>query len=446
MSFVYDFLKAYRAQNAVRLHMPGHKGHALIPELTQASAFDITEIAGADSLFEDEGILLASEQKTASLYGAKETLYCAGGSTLCIQTMLACVTKSGDTIIAGRNAHTALLNSCVLLDLKPVWVLPQYHPGSHISGEITPESVENALKCHPEAACVYITAPDYLGCLSDVKAIAKIAHRYGKPLLCDNAHGAYLHFGKEPLHPMDLGVDMCSDSAHKTLPALTGAAYLHIGKSCGVTREQAKQVMHLFGSTSPSYLILLSLDACADYMEGDLRRDCANMEEQVSILRKALAAKGGLFEMRRAEPGKLTIDCLALGYTGAELAASMRSFTPMIEPEYVSYGEIVLMFSPMNTESDYKAAGAWIRSIVPRKAILRKAERLVLPEAVLSPREAYFLPKETVAVHESIGRIAAENRIVCPPGVPVLAAGERIDKDSVKFLQMTGILEINVVQ
>lgn len=446
MGAVYRFLKDYRASGTVRLHMPGHKGISPAEEFDGVTPYDITEIAGADSLFEDDGILLASERQTASAYGSRETLYSAGGSTLCIQTMLACVTRPGDTVIAGRNAHTSLFNSCVLLDLHPEWVLPEYLPGSDLSGEITPQAVEEALIAHPQAACVYLTSPDYLGCRSDIRAIAETAHRYGKPLLVDNAHGAYLHFLDEPCHPMDLGADLCADSAHKTLPALTGAAYLHISKRCTVTREQAKQAMHLFGSTSPSYLILLSLDLCADYMQGSLRKDCAEMAKQVDALRNLLAQKGGVLPMRHPEPGKLTVDCLSLGYAGEELAKSLRAFTPPIEPEYVSQGEIVLMFSPACTERDYAAAAAWIESVRPREPIARVPMDMTLPKATLSPREAYFAPKQEVDLGAAVGRIAAENRIVCPPGVPVLAAGEEIDNKSVKFLQKAGISQINVVK
>lgn len=446
MPALYDFLKQYRDSHTVRMHMPGHKGFSLVPELKDAALLDITEIKGADSLFEDEGILLESERRTAAVYGSKETLYSVGGSTLCIQTMLACVTKPKDKVIAGRNAHTAFFNTCVLLDLQPVWVLPEYHPGSNISGEVTPESVEQALKENPDAACVYITVPDYLGCLSDVGKIAEIAHRYQKPLLCDNAHGAYLRFCKTPLHPMQLGADLCCDSAHKTLPALTGASYLHIGHNCPVTAEQAKQAMHLFGSTSPSYLIMLSMDACIEYMESDIRRDCAFMEEQVLTLREHLKEKGGYFAMRNAEPGKLTIDCFGMGYRGEELASFMRSFDPMIEPEYVSESEIVFIFSPLTPKEDYTAVHSFIESIVPKQPIPRDSIPKLLPKTVCSPRKAYFASKEMVNVHESIGRIAAENRIVCPTGVPVVAAGEQIDNDSVNFLQKTGILRINVVK
>lgn len=445
MGVLYEYLKEYRDQNGIRMHMPGHKGYSLCPELASAMPFDITEIVGADSLFEDEGILLLSEQKTAAAFGSRDTLYSVGGSTLCIQTMLGCCCNAGDKVIAGRNAHTAFFNSCVLLDLRPVWVLPEYHPGSNISGEITPEAIEQALTEHPDAVCVYLTTPDYLGCLSDLKEIAAVVHRHGKRLLCDNAHGAYLHFCEKPIHPMDLGADLCCDSAHKTLPALTGAAYLHLAKGCGVTREYAKQVMHLFGSTSPSYLILLSLDLCADYMVGNLRTDVIVMERSVAKLREELSALGGLFEMRRYEPGKLVIDCYKLGYHGEELAALARGFDPPIEPEYVSNGEMVFMFSPMCTDRDYAVVSAWLGSIRPKTPIARERMDLRLPPVRLSMREAHFARKELCKVSQAEGRIAAQNRIVCPPGVPIVAAGEEIDKISVNLLQKTGIFEIFVV-
>ncbi len=445
MSELYRFLCEYRDSSPVRGHVPGHKGTALLPELAACSPLDITEIAGADSLFEADGLLLASERRTAQLFGSEETLYSVSGSTLCIQTMLACALKPGECVIAGRNAHVSFFNCCILLDLHPVWVLPQYPKGSNIAGVITPESVEEAFAAHPEAKAVYLTAPDYLGCLSDIQAIAAIAHAHGARCLVDNAHGAYLHFLKTPLHPMDLGADLCADSAHKTLPALTGAAYLHLAKGCGISRDTAKQRMHLFGSTSPSYLILLSLDACADYLESCGRSEIGRMAENVMALQQKLQKKGGLLETARREPGKLTFDCCALGVTGAELAEQLRRFTPMIEPEYVSESEVVLMFSPMTGARDYAAVAAFIDGLIPKLPIPREDAAFSLPEMVMYPRETFYARQELVRVEDALGRIAAENRVTCPPGVPVVTAGEQINKESINFLQKAGISFLNVI-
>ena len=251
---IYDFLKGYAASGTVRCHMPGHKGR--LPAL--GSELDITEISGADSLFEASGIIRESERGMSSLYGTADTFYSAGGSTLCIQAMLAAMKQEGRTVVAARNVHRAFLNAAALLGLDVKWVMPDYTDGI-LSGTLSPGDIERAL-ADTSNACVYLTSPDYTGRMADIRAVSAICRRYGAPLLADNAHGAHLRFMPTDCHPITLGADMCCDSAHKTLPALTGAAMLHTSSEryAGVLR----QCMSLFASTSPSYPIMASLDLC----------------------------------------------------------------------------------------------------------------------------------------------------------------------------------------
>ena len=253
---IFDFLEQYSRGGTVRVHMPGHKGRDVFgKDFSRLFEYDITEIKGADELFEAEGIIAESEKNASRLFGTAATFYSAGGSTLCIQAMLAAVCKKTSAFICGRNAHRSVMNSCVLLGLEPCWVYPEYEEGSAVSGEITPETVRTAIEAYAlkKPACVFITSPDYLGKIADIKGISEVCHEYGIPLIVDNAHGAYLAFTEPSQHPINLGADMCCDSAHKTLPVLTGGAYLHIGD--GLCREkipEIKRYMALFGSSSPS--------------------------------------------------------------------------------------------------------------------------------------------------------------------------------------------------
>lgn len=251
---IYDFVHKYAQSGTVRAHMPGHKGVVRGDGISAVYPYDITEIKGADALFEADGIIAQSEKNAATLFGTDGTFYSAGGSTLCIQAMLAAVCRHGDRICAARNSHKALLNSCILLGLDVDWIYPEFRDGSVIGGSITAAGVENVLKKSQSPACVYITSPDYLGNIADIKGIAQVCRRYDVPLLVDNAHGAHLAFLDENIHPIALGADMCCDSAHKTLPVLTGGAYLHTASS--KYTDRIKECMSLFGSSSPSYLIL----------------------------------------------------------------------------------------------------------------------------------------------------------------------------------------------
>ena len=227
---IFDFVRANAIKNPVRFHMPGHKGNRFLG----VESWDITEIAGADELYVAEGIIGESERNAASLFGSGKTLYSTEGSSQCIRAMLylaaiAAKSEGRKTVLAARNAHKTFLYALALCDLDVAWLTPE-DSGSLCSCPLTARDVEAALESAEAAPiAVYITTPDYLGGLLPVREIAGVCRRYGVPLLVDNAHGAYLKFLPESLHPMDAGADLCCDSAHKTLPVLSGGAYLHIG-------------------------------------------------------------------------------------------------------------------------------------------------------------------------------------------------------------------------
>ena len=225
---ISDFVRSYAASKALRLHMPGHKGKGPLG----VEERDITEIGGADVLYQSEGIIRQSEDNAARLFGAGRTLYSTEGSSLCIRAMIYLAMlharAAGRTpkVAAGRNAHKTFLTACALLDAEVEWLYPE--TAALLSCPVTPEQVEAAVKGPQGATAVFVTSPDYLGHQTDIAALAAVCRRYGALLLVDNAHGAYLRFLAPSRHPMDLGADLCCDSAHKTLPVLTGGAYLHI--------------------------------------------------------------------------------------------------------------------------------------------------------------------------------------------------------------------------
>lgn len=439
---VYDFVERYAGSGTVRAHMPGHKGRA--PEgcgFGAAFPYDITEIKGADSLYEPEGIIAESERNTAALFGTVATFYSAGGSTLCIQAMLTAVCGKGGSFICGRNAHRSVVNSCVLLDLDPLWLYPDYEDGSVVSGKITAASVEKAIERYrgKNPACVFITSPDYLGRLAPVAEIAEVCHQNGLPLLVDNAHGAYLAFLEDSLHPVALGADMCCDSAHKTLPVLTGGAYLHVGNERFVT--DIKRNMALFGSTSPSYLIMASMDLCNKYLAEDFRSDLAETVKRVLDLKKRLVN----LIVPDTEPLKVTFYAYPCGLRGYQLAEQLRRNG--IEAEYADETHAVLMFSSSSAEEDFSKTFFEAEMLMCPRILLRPPQ-IEITEAVraMSPREAFFAARETVPIEKASGRIAAESVTVCPPCIPIAAAGEIIDENIIKILKMYSIFHVNVVQ
>lgn len=439
---IYDFLEKYAASGTVRAHMPGHKGRPPAGcGFGGAFPYDITEIEGADFLYEADGIIAESEKNASDLFGTAAAFYSAGGSTLCIQAMLAAVCSRSGSFICARNAHRSVMNACVLLDLDPLWLYPEFQDGSVVSGNITAEGVEKAIERYKDKnpSCVFITSPDYLGRLAPVKEIAEVCHRHGLPLLVDNAHGAYLAFLEENLHPIANGADLCCDSAHKTLPVLTGGAYLHAGNKRYI--PDLKRCMALFGSTSPSYLIMASLDLCNRYLAEGFRGDLAKTVERAAAFRE----KFNFLCMRDTEPLKITFYAYPCGLTGYGLEGQLRRGG--IEPEYADETHAVLMFSASSGEEDFAKAEAVTEKLMCPRILLRPPEfELTEPKRAMSPREAFFAEKETVPIEKALGRIAADSVAVCPPCIPIAAAGEAIDENIIKILKIYSISQINVVK
>lgn len=432
---VCDFVRAYAASAPVRLHMPGHKGRGILG----CESLDITEIRGADDLYHPEGILARSEENASRLFGCR-TVYSAEGSSLAIRAMLyLAYTRSGckGRCLAGRNAHKSFLHTAVLLDFPISWL---WAGDSYLSCPVTAEIVEAAILAEQEKPfAVYLTSPDYLGNLAPVGEIASVCHRHGVPLLVDNAHGAYLKFLPRSLHPMDLGADLCSDSAHKTLPVLTGGAYLHMGPDW--TTEEAKAAMALFGSTSPSWLILQSLDGANPAMER-LPGDIAALAPHIAALKGALLAHG--FALVGAEPLKITVHAAKFGYSGEEMAEILEK--QGIFCEFADGDFLVFMLTPRNTPEELDRLRAALCAL-PRG--VRQEEppiALARPKAACTPRQAAFAPRETIPVENSLGRILALANVSCPPAVPIVMCGEEIDEAAREALCRCGIEEVTVIK
>ena len=440
---ILDFLHAYRESGTARFHMPGHKGKGPLG----CEGLDITEIRGADILYDPDGIIAESEENASRLFGTAHSFYSTEGSTLAIRAMLAlaasCAPASNKCplILAARNAHRAFITAAALLDLRVEWLWTE--ADEHLCAcTVTAEAVAAAIAKEKPAA-VYLTSPDYLGNVADIAGIAAVCHERGVPLLVDNAHGAYLAFLDPSRHPIALGADACADSAHKTLPVLTGGAYLHISKTAPQDfLPRARAMLSLFASTSPSYLILASLDAANKMLDGDYATRLGATAARVAAIRAEVEGKG--FVTHGDEPLKLTLDATPIGYTGGALAAHLRENG--IECEYADSRFCVLMATPDNTESDFARLSRALAALPPRAPItLPTPPTFERGEAVLSVREAMLAKAERVSVQDALGRIAATPTVSCPPAVPIVISGERISEASLALLAHYGITEMDVV-
>ena len=463
---IVDFVRRYAQSGTSRLHMPGHKGQSLLG----FEPWDITEIKGADELYEAEGIIAQSEANATRLFGTAHTYYSTEGSSQCIRAMLflalqaAPQTGKRPVLLAARNAHKALLYAAALLDFDVEWLWPAPEDsGALCSCPVPAAKLADALHALAQQDRkpfgVYVTSPDYLGGVQDIAALAAVCRAQDVPLLVDNAHGAYLRFLPENRHPIALGAAMCCDSGHKTLPVVTGGAYLHLGKNAPIQDEAAvRNALALFGSTSPSYLILQSLDKCNQVLsEGyplRLLQCCGYLTRLRRELNEAAEARHCPVPLALdGEPLKVTLDAAVLGMTGTELADALRCAA--IECEYADPRYLVLMFTPENPPRDGKRLVSAMRGI-----IAALPDELPQPEALqgnftaleqqlhtrCSIRQAVFAPQERLPVAQAEGRVCAMPTVSCPPAIPIAVSGEVITPAAVRLMQRYHVTEVSVLR
>lgn len=440
---ICDFVRSYIEKNPVRLHMPGHKGENLLG----FEAYDITEIKGADSLYEASGIIKESEENASRLFGSY-TYYSTEGSSLAIRAMLylACLysAEKGEKplVLAGRNAHKSFINTAALLGFDIEWIYPSDNE-TYLSCNITAKLLEDKLQSMLiKPTAVYITSPDYLGNMVDISAISSVCRSNNILLLVDNAHGAYLKFLSDSLHPMDNGADMCCDSAHKTLPVLTGGAYLHLSNSLpDFILSGVKAALGMFGSTSPSYLILQSLDRANLYLDSDFRSELLSLTSNIDILKKTLVGNG--YELIGNEPSKITLNTKSYGYYGydfAELLAEKGCICEYCDPDFV-----VLMFTPQNSEK-LCVVKDLLLSVKHKNKICSVPLKAVKPEKITDVRTACFSCAEIVSVSDALNRVLASACVSCPPAVPVVVSGEKINENAIQVFKYYGIENCTVIK
>lgn len=451
---VWDFVRRYAASGTSRMHMPGHKGQAFLG----CEALDITEIAGADSLYEASGILEKSEKNASDLFGSKRTLYSTEGSSQCIRAMLYLAltcrpTGASSTIVAARNVHKAFVFAAALLGFDIAWLWPEGGPDSLCACAVSPETLSRTLdELGSPPAAVYLTSPDYLGGCADIAALARVCHEHNTLLIVDNAHGAYLHFLSRSQHPLDLGADICCDSAHKTLPVLTGGAYLHIARRApAVLSDSVRAAMALFGSTSPSYLTLCSLDRCNAYLAAEYPSRLSKTISRIEQTKQQIIAAG--WNVMPSDPLRITLRASDCGMTGSQLAKQLRRGG--IECEYADPDDLVLMLTPENAPGDYAqlvstlgAAPAHLSRRTPAECVKRlpSARNLSSIQRAMPVREALLSPHESIPTRAALGRVCGAPTVSCPPAIPIVVSGEVIDKEAIALFERYGVEKVEVLK
>lgn len=422
---IHEFLEKYTNTSALRLHMPGHNGE--IPH-------DITEIEGADSLFDTKpdssGIIAKSERNAAELFSSDRTCYSCAGSTLGIQAALALLKAKGcKTIAASRYSHKSLISAAALLRLNIKWLYPEEYLRADV--DFSKEALEGA-------DAIFMTNIDYLGGTCRIP-------KTELPVVVDNAHGAYLKFvdknkfGDKYLHPTEFGIPLIAvDSAHKTLPVLTGGAYLHF--TGGTDHSRAKEMMAMFGSSSPSYLILESLDKCNKLLSD--RPDLVNHAcESVAQLKKQLASYE--IPILESDPLRVVVKAWEYGYNGFNYSDKLRANG--VECEMSDRNHVVLLFSAATTHKDCERALTAMTLIQKKKPIFEAKYPVVKLKAALPLYDAMFMPQKKVPLAKAVGYVCGEIKAPCPPCIPVVMPGEIISDEAAEALRLYNVKEISVI-
>lgn len=421
---LYDVLKEYARKQPARFHMPGHKGRFLpIPELREAASLDVTEIPGTGNLYTAGEPFDTAQELWARRFGFESCQFLTGGSTMGIHTALSLCCVPGDRVLVDRNCHRAVFNAMALLDLEPVYLERPWLADEGIIGHIIPENVENFLKNDPKIKTVCITSPTYAGVLSDISAIGKIVATYGGKLFVDGAHGAHLPFlGVDAFQ----GADVVVVSAHKTLPAMGQTALLFAN---GFDPDLIRLRASIYGTSSPSYPLMASLDGARAWMEEEGEALYRQAARRVKDLRDKYPCVG---EPLFVDPTRLTLRVK----DGCVFARELEE--QGIYPEMEDGGHVIFICTAQDLEGNFDRLDEVLEKMRDKMGDCPALPAPPLPQRVLSLRQALFSPSVLCPLEESEGKIAACQIAPYPPGVPVVAPGEIISKKELAYFKQIG--------
>ncbi|MBD0262348.1 MAG: aminotransferase class I/II-fold pyridoxal phosphate-dependent enzyme [Tolypothrix sp. Co-bin9] len=469
-----DALRANAARPHAAFYTPGHKrGQGISPRLTDLlgeAVFraDLTELSELDNLFVPQGVIQQAQQLAAEAFGAAQTYFLVNGSTCGIEAAILATCGMGDKIILPRNVHSSVVAGLILSGAMPIFVNPEYDLVLDIAHSITPASVQAALKQHPDAKAVMIVYPTYYGVCGDVEAIARITHQYNIPLLVDEAHGAHFAFHPQlPIAALAAGADLSVQSIHKTLGAMTQASMLHV-RGNRVDSDRLNKALQLVQSTSPSYILLASLDAARQQMALHGKELMSRTLQLADDARTRISQIPGLSILHfppcslppapcslltssfvALDKTRLTVTVSGLGLTGFEVEEILDELG--VTAEFASLQHLTFIISLGNTANDIEQLVQGFITLANHRIKKEKTD-LKLPHLVwddlitvgnsvrMSPREAFFAASETLPIQETTEKICAE--IVCPypPGIPVLMPGEVISQTALKYLQQIQLI------
>ena len=455
MERLYRALEIYSQEDYYPFHMPGHKRNPDTVNTDLPFDRDITEIEGFDNLHHPEGILKKAQETAANVYGTKECYYSVNGSTAALLAAVSAAVPRKGQILVARNCHKAVYHALYLRTLIPTYVYPQMDQKWWINGGISPDKVERALAENPEIKAVLLTSPTYDGVVSDIEKIAEIVHRYEIPLIVDEAHGAHFHFSNYfPTSAAELGADLVIQSFHKTLPSMTQTAVLH-NCSDRVDSRLIRRFMGIYQSSSPSYILMASMDACMEKMSSDGNEMFREFTKILEKARRRLSeckyirlvspeiGTAGVFDYDRS---KLLFSTRYASMTGSELAQILlEKYHIQVEMETEHY--VLALAAVGDSEEGFERLCQAIEEIDQEEAQKKKEKREAEePKAgrtaytslsqFMSITEAMESESEIRKLEESVGRISAEFGYLYPPGIPLIVPGEQITGQFIRNMRI----------
>jgi arginine decarboxylase len=443
-------------------YTPGHKKGAGISQMLLDAfgeavfRFDLPELTELDNLFAPEGAILAAQELAADIFGAEKTWFLVNGSTCGVEAAILATCGTGDQIILPRNVHSSAIAGLILSGAIPIFIEPEYDPILDIVYGITPTAVAAAIQAHPDAKAVMMVYPTYYGVCTDVNAIAQIVHQHHIPLLVDEAHGAHFAFHPDlPTSALAAGADMVVQSTHKTLGAMTQASMLHL-QGILVDSDRVSKALQLVQSTSPSYILMASLDAARQQMAlcgknlmsqtlklADIAKEQINQIPGLSVLESPNSANLPGFD--NLDQTRLTVNVSGLGLTGFK-ADEILENNLNIRSELASFKNITFIISIGNTltdihqliqafhqlQSHFTNVNTLNLGYQPIPTYLENQKPTTINK--VSPREAFFKTSHTLNLLESIGHISSETICPYPPGIPILMPGEIIQQSAIDYL------------
>lgn len=444
---IYEALKMHFEKQPVSLHVPGHK-YGIIDPYDGDSFFkdimklDATELNGLDDLHHPEGVIKEAETLLADLYGARNSYLLINGSTVGNLAMVMSTVQENEVVLVQRNCHKSILNGLLLAKADPVFLEPEYYPEWGITSGISLETIKNALQLYPDAKAIILTYPNYYGMVYELEEIIKVSHEHHIPVLIDEAHGAHFIIGAPfPKSALKLGADMVVQSAHKTLPALTMGSFLHFNSKL-INQGELEKYLSLLQSSSPSYLLMASLDSARSYLGTYQEEDLLYLEKQIKCFIKELQRIKGIkvlsYPIHEGDLLKITIqsETTLSGFELQERLEKEGIFTELADPNNLL---MVLPLLKNGVIFPFDKISQALRNVVKDVSVVKKPihmplNRKKINKLLLSQEQMKRVQKETISIIDAVGRISAESIIPYPPGIPILLPGELITVEDLETI------------